>query len=348
MKTTKRILAMALLAVLLLGSSSVLANGYVTMYAPDGRAEIVDSQSVGQWESVGWYTYPVQKVYAADGREAIIARSEVPAWENVGWFAYPVTTMYSLDGRTMLIAKSDVPAWNAVGWYDFVPAPVYAPDGRVSVIPVWDVPAWESVGWYTYPVWTVYAADGRSAVIAQSDVEAWKSVGWYDNPWDAEMEQAYNITVNEIYGFMAAKDYSSALGLVQEMISELFYATKYEIKLDALRTEIMAAWRSYCGAPLAILDSYASEEYSVPEANILYCNISHKTIAGFKLEFTCYNIFGEVEETYYDYYYDDAAYLGSGEYEWGSWDLYGADSVNTIKNIYVTEIVYTDGTKWYR
>ena len=237
---------------------------------------------------------------------------------------------------------------DAVGWYNFVPAPVYAPDGRISVIPIEDVPAWESVGWYTYPVQTVYAADGRTAVIAATDAEAWKSVGWYENKWDAEMENAYNNTVNEIYGFMSVRDYNSALYLVQKMISDLFVGTKYEINLDALRTEIMAAWRSHCGAPLAVLGSVAGEEYGVPEAGIQFCNISHKTIAGFKLDFTCYNIFGEVEESYYDWYYCDDADLHSGETGWYYWDLYGADSVNVITNIYITEIVYTDGTKWYR
>ena len=48
----------------------------------------------------------------------------------------------------------------------------------------------------------------------------------------------------------------------------------------------------------------------------------------------------------YDSYYCDDAYLGVNEASAFTWTLYGADSVNTIKNAYISEIVFSDGTKW--
>ena len=34
------------------------------------------------------------------------------------------------------------------------------------------------------------------------------------------------------------------------------------------------------------------------------------------------------------------------EYNRYTWTLYGADSVQTVKNIRVIEVVFEDGTKW--
>lgn len=137
----------ALLSALPLG---VYADAVMTMYAPDGRTEIVSMADAEAWQNVGWYTAPVTTMYAPDGRTAVVAASDTAAWQNVGWYAVPVTTMY-------------------------------APDGKTAVVAISDTAAWQNVGWYTVPVTTMYAPDGRTAVVAQSEVSAWKNVGWYES-----------------------------------------------------------------------------------------------------------------------------------------------------------------------
>lgn len=89
------------------------------------------------------------------------------------------------------------------------------------------------------------------------------------------------------------------------------------------------------------------DSIGTPELTLYFRNLSYKKIVAYKVKFDCYNIFGNYESTYYDYYYDDSANLDIAGSTGATWTLYGADSVNTVKNIRVFEIVYEDGTKWY-
>ena len=293
-------------------SMSVYAQEYVKVYAPDGRVDVISKDAVEDWKNVGWYDYPVIKVYALDGRSEIISKSSYDSWHKVGWYSYPVQKMYAPDGRVEIISKDAVEDWKDVGWYD-------------------------------YPVTYVYALDGRKAVITPDAVDDWVAVGWYDS-----LEEVYYLTVKELHEiYMSEKDYSTDLQNLNDAVKVL-EGTEFEAAADSLRTETMGAWRSYIRCPIAVESSHAYEEYSVQHAKILFTNISHKKIVAFKVKFDLYNIFGEREKSYYETFIADNANMNPHTSWWFTWELFGADSVNRIKNIRVTEIVYSDGTKWYR
>ena len=101
----------------LLSTTGEFVEPNVTMYAADGRTQIVPLNQVEANKAVGWYTEPMTTMYALDGRTQIIPQSQVEANKAVGWYTEPVTMVYAADGRTLIIATSEIEAYKAVGWY---------------------------------------------------------------------------------------------------------------------------------------------------------------------------------------------------------------------------------------
>jgi len=69
---------------------------------------------------VEWKETVIEKevtMYALDGRTQVVPESQVEANKAVGWYTEPMTTMYALDGRTQIIPQSQIEANKAVGWY---------------------------------------------------------------------------------------------------------------------------------------------------------------------------------------------------------------------------------------
>lgn len=61
-------------------------NQMVTMYALDGRTNVVPKDMVEANKAVGWYEKPVTILYAADGRTRVTWLDEVDAYLKVGWY----------------------------------------------------------------------------------------------------------------------------------------------------------------------------------------------------------------------------------------------------------------------
>lgn len=162
-----------------------------TVYALDGRSEVIPTADLDAWLAVGWYKVIM---YAPDGRKIGVAESEIEAYQNAGWYLKPVAYVYAPDGRTELIYADEVDAYLKVGWYKLVTT-VYAPDGRSEVIPYSDLSAWLAVGWYDHRVTTVYAPDGRSEVIPSADLNAWLAVGWYKTQYITMYDGCYKVDV---------------------------------------------------------------------------------------------------------------------------------------------------------
>lgn len=60
----------------------------VTMYAPDGRTNVVPQSKVEANKKVGWYEKPVIILYASDGRTQVFYEDQVDAQLAVGWYKY--------------------------------------------------------------------------------------------------------------------------------------------------------------------------------------------------------------------------------------------------------------------
>ena len=74
--------------------------------------------NINTFKKSEWHSPTVTTVYAPDGRTAVIDTNDVEAWKNVGWYTIPVVTMYAPDGRTAVVDKNDVDAWKNVGWFE--------------------------------------------------------------------------------------------------------------------------------------------------------------------------------------------------------------------------------------
>ena len=224
-------------------------------------------------------------------------------------------------------------------------ANVYATDGRVLKVPTLQVPIYELVGWHGEVA--MYAKDEagnytRSIKISPFEVEAYEAVGW-----SSKERILYDITEEAFNEFKGAKQYPEMFNTTLVGVGTLS-GTRFEQKAYDLRTKAMDTWRSAIGRPMGVMGYNLSENsIGTPKISIAFANISYKKVIAYKVKFTCYDVFGNVEGSYYDTFYDDDANIAAAGTVTTTWTLYGADSVHTVKNIRVIEVVYEDGTKWY-
>ena len=121
----------------------------VLLYNTSNQVVEVPDFEIDTFKNNGWLTEKPVTMYALDGRMQVVAANEVDANKKVGWYTQPVITMYAPDGRTQIVAKGDVESNKAVGWYDYPVTTMYAPDGRTIVISTSEVQSYKNVGWYT-------------------------------------------------------------------------------------------------------------------------------------------------------------------------------------------------------
>ncbi len=245
------------------------------------------------------------------------------------------------DTTAMVELKAKNPAAHSDTYFHCKPINMYSADGRVTAAYDLQAPIYNMVGWYS-PV-TVYADDGRTMDISPFLLDAYAKVGWYDL-----FTAGYRAIWQQYLDCKAVGDYQTIIDIVNEFLP-IYEGTQYTASLYAIRTDAMDCWRNACGAPLGVA-GYTLDENSIgtPQAKITFTNVSYKEIVAFKLRFQCYNIFGQPEDTYYETYYVDDANQLPGEVWTYTWTLYGADSVNEISGMYITEVVFADGTKWAR
>lgn len=220
------------------------------------------------------------------------------------------TELYALDGRTLVVEDSQIGIYTAPG-----------------------------MGWFKEKPVTMYSADGRTLVVSTDRVEAHKAVGWYlwhDYYYHHDFKKNYEY-------FTSNENYSSAFYVIKNAISYLS-GTYYEPSIYSYKTNLMDAWRKKENAPLAYISSSCNNDGDV---TINFMNVSYKTIKAFKVEFDCYDIFGSHLNSKYGYYYVKDTWLLSGENNTYTWSG-PPDNTNHIKNIRVTQVVYSDDTYWYR
>ncbi len=212
---------------------------------------------------------------------------------------------------------------------------VYAPDGRVLGIHDMLLPVYQKCGWYD-TIW-MYSLDGREIEVPECFASDYQKVGWY--LWE---DFYYNTLINEYNELVKSGNYAEAFDTIDEAII-VFEGTSYANGLYVLKTQLMDLWRKKVNGPLAICSSDVYDE----ELEICFRNVSYKDIKAFKVQFDCYDVFGKYIYDYYEYYYIEDADLASGGYDDYYWDgiPYNTDYV---RNIRVTQVVYEDGTSWYR
>ena len=218
---------------------------------------------------------------------------------------------------------------------------VYACDGSVLAIHDLQLPLYEKVGWSEAV--DVYNINGESIKISPHRIAEYDAYGWY-----LPQKALFLIVQNTYNTFFYSGKYEECMSLIDDELS-LFIGTNYESSMYALRTKAMNKSREVGKTPLTICEySMGEDSIGTPETTVWFRNVSFKDIVAFRVKFDCYNIFGQLERTYYSGYYADDCYITPAEKNGFKWSLYGADSVNKLTNIRVTEVVFSDGTKWYR
>ena len=212
---------------------------------------------------------------------------------------------------------------------------VYSTDGRVLAIPELMLPVYESVGWHG-PVW-LYTPAGESIEVPFPQVSAYKQVGWleFEDYVIAVFRDNYNY-------FISLNEYESILSDVETCLAHLS-GTVYEPELYAAKTYALDQWRATANSPLGITGVWVNDD---GEIEIGVRNISYNTIKAFKLSFTCYNVFGEIEKQE-GIYYDDDCWLNPSDIVYDTWET-NNKNVEYISNPVVTQVVYSDNTSWYR
>ena len=214
---------------------------------------------------------------------------------------------------------------------------VYSADDRALGIHDLLLPVYEKVGWHG-PV-RMYSLDGDEIEVPYCDIKAYQKVGWY--LWK---DYEYKSFVQNYDSLTKEGKYANAFNIVEVAIRSL-EGTYYEQSLYEYKTKLMDAWRKKNNGPLAY--SYHYVDKSNGDVSITFRNVSYKYITAFKVQFDCYDTFGSYINDYYDYYYCDDASLPSGEDEVYEWSCTPYDT-DYIKNIRVTQVVYSDGSMWYR
>lgn len=170
----------------------------VTMYALDGRTQVVPESQVEANKAVGWYTEPMTTMYALDGRTQIIPQSQVEANKAVGWYTEPVTMVYAADGRTLIIATSEIEAYKAVGWYI---SPLHAKYNYYANAD--DIPTFDSVTGNKFKEkqnnnYYLYQATNNNGIIEYRDILT-SEFGWECYDWNTKKEtKIINNTIKQV------------------------------------------------------------------------------------------------------------------------------------------------------
>ncbi len=218
---------------------------------------------------------------------------------------------------------------------------VYSADGRTKTISELLLPIYEKVGWFSGV--KMYALDGRTKYVKPDKVAANEAVGWY-----TEEGLAYYNVQKSYNEFKAVGDYNSLIDLVRDNM-ELLEDTKYEQNLYAIRTEAITLWRQAAGTPLGVISyNVKKNDDGVPIGGIAFRNISDKNIVGFKIKMNCYDKNGKIVDPYYTGFVAEDIEFDVAAAEFFYWDFDKAMNVYSINDIRVTEVIFSDGSKWKR
>ena len=314
MKKTKSVISLILCLLISLSTLTVFAENYITLYAEDGRAKAFPASQVDAQLTVGWYKEPVQRLYTLDGRSKVFGKSQVDAQLTVGWYKEPVQMLYA-PGKSKVFKKSEVAAQLTVGWYTYPVTMMWALDDRTKVVPTSQVAANQKVGWYTADDYLLAKADYLRDTAGYAAATSW-------------LEKVVKSFEKDNFEFKPASD-----------------------KLDAFCLNWYAKnnW-----IPVAVYQSYVSNDNGKPQINFSLRNLSKKDIDAIQIKFTCYDANGNptadgnspatIEAPYITY----SETIGSSR----SIEVYMTLDSNTktkkVGNVQVTKIIFEDGSTWSR
>ena len=366
----KRTLVSILLIVCMFAQVSAYAAN-VTLYALDGRMISVDVSEVDAYTApgMGWFLNKPVEMYAQDGRTIMVPYDSVEAYKNVGWFVKENQTppeekkvlIKYIEGTMVEVPEQHVEMYKALGWVlaesGDIKEPstvvMYSPDGQSKEISASEVYKYEQAGWVkTKPeikYMTVYSHDGKTQEIDSKKYSEYEAQGWFHS-FDAAVYSYAVFGLGEVEGAQALKDakkYEQAFNMVQAGIEKIESTdSDYVPMLHYMRSLIMNEWQVAENAPIAMV-GYEFTSKSGSEVIILdYRNISSNRIQSFKVNFDICDKNGNIVETNSGFYSASKLEMRPYDKKRCAWKVENGEATNTIKNLRVIEVVFSDNTKW--
>lgn len=327
----------------------------ITVVNDNGSAQVyytitdvaIESINFSSWEKYmndinfkidGYFTgsakeIPMQMLcYDAEGNYLFNYGFKIYSGRNAYQFTVPDVT-----ASVEFVAK-DPAAWSNTYYYCKYKN-VYSDDGRAMGVHDLLVPVYETVGWHSdVAMWT---KDGKMLAVPYCDVATYKVAGWMD-------ETEYDIfNFRKEYGeYLGVKDYNAVMNLA-DSYSDYLDGTIYQDEIYVAKTYAMDQLRKAVNGPLAVVNQYVSSDGN---AQIYFRNVSYKDIKAIRIQFECCDVFGRIIKSN-DTYEVAKMYLPSSEATGLVFEINNrgnAGIIENIRNIKILQVVYSDGTSWYR
>lgn len=335
----------------------------VTMFALDERSLTVAYNEVEAYKQVGWYLYndlPADVKAKVTPPADTITTPEVLPTVTVPDASSDKTLVQYTDGTTVSVPTSQVEMYKALGWVvanqeeQFVT--LYNEKGESIRVSLAEVSKYETAGWTkTNPNSknvTAYSYDGTNISTTQIPEDKrndYKNQGWYTTEEEAIYAYAAfgNAETEGATKLLENKKYELAFRLVQNAIEKIEGSdSEYVSMLYYLRSSITTAWREAANSPLGFINTWFSEKDGKSIVVFEYRNVSNSRIQSFRINFDICDKNGDVIETNSGSYYVNNLEMTPCDKKRVAWVIKSGDSAASITNLKVTEVVFSDGTKW--
>ncbi len=332
----------------------------VELYSLDGRKITVEADKVAANKAVGWYSYDelpdnVKSTITPTTPSTPTPTPPQPTDEKVA-------VKYT-DGTIVTVPAAHLDMYKALGWEKTdgqataaTKITVYNASGEEKQIDESELAKYQTAGWTTVKpteeTVTVYNCNGEKKEIAKSSAESAKASGWYgafDEAVYAYAAFGDGATVKGATALLEEKQYEQAFNLVQDAVDKIEdTSSEYVSMLYYLRSMVTDAWREAANSPLGFVNYWFSEKDGKDLIVFEYRNVSNSRITSFRINFDICDGDGNVVETNSGSYYVSNLQMLPCEKKRVAWVIKSGDKAKSIKNLKVTEVVFSDNTKWNR
>ncbi len=343
----------------------------VIMYALDGRNLTVAYKDVSAYKNVGWYLYndlPSSAKSKIKQVEFVTKAPEVlaPQTPNTTPQTSEKTKVQYTDGTVVSVPTSQIEMYKALGWVVYSgnintnpieeTVKLYNSNGETIVVSASEVNKYITAGWTkTNPNvknMTIYKYDGTNVTTKEitSDLyNDYNKQGYYSNTEEAIYAYAAfgDENTQGATQLLEEKKYELAFRIVQNSLEKMGESSsEYVSMLHYLRSTVTTAWRDAAKSPLGYINHWFSEKDGKTLVVFEYRNVSNNRISSFRINFDICDKDGNVIETNSGSYYVSNLQMTPCDKKRVAWAIKSGNTAAGIKNLRVTEVVFSDNTKW--
>lgn len=332
----------------------------IDLYSLDGRKITVEADKVEANKAVGWYSYDE---LPDDVKNTIKTDTSSTPTDSVPQPTDEKVAVKYTDGTVVTVPAAHLDMYKALGWVKTdeqttatTKITVYDANGEEKQIDESELAKYQAAGWTTVKpteeTVTVYNYNGEKKEVAKSQAEFAKESGWYgafDEAVYAYAAFGDGAAVKGATVLLEEKQYEQAFNLVQDAVDKIEdTSSEYVSMLYYLRSMVTDAWREAANSPLGFVNYWFSEKDGKDLIVFEYRNVSNSRITSFRINFDICDKDGNVVETNSGSYYVSNLQMLPCEKKRVAWVIKSGDKAKSIKNLKVTEAVFSDNTKWNR